>query len=149
MFQLPLFFEFKIQNSEFKMQGHIECVRILQGCHIVAAASCHPYNLQGHIECVRIRVPKARLQTFWLTLRKNFALWAEASEKNCIFAAESCRSGRTGQTRNLLNPSGFRGFESLTFRKQLITSDLNLKITGFFFKIGTETGQNDLKNRQF
>ena len=47
---------------------------------------------------------------------KNFANKAEASEKSCIFAAESCRSGRTGQTRNLLNPSGFRGFESLTFR---------------------------------
>lgn len=36
----------------------------------------------------------------------------------CIFAAESCRSGRTGQTRNLLNPSGFRGFESLAFRRK-------------------------------
>ena len=49
---------------------------------------------------------------------KNFANKAEASEKSCIFAAESCRSGRTGQTRNLLNPSGFRGFESLTFRNK-------------------------------
>ena len=49
---------------------------------------------------------------------KNFGSSAEHGEKSCIFAAESCRSGRTGQTRNLLNPSGFRGFESLTFRKQ-------------------------------
>ena len=47
---------------------------------------------------------------------KNFGSSAEHGEKSCIFAAESCRSGRTGQTRNLLNPSGFRGFESLTFR---------------------------------
>ncbi len=39
-------------------------------------------------------------------------------EKSRIFAAESCQSGRSGQTRNLLNPSGFRGFESLTFRVQ-------------------------------
>jgi hypothetical protein len=29
---------------------------------------------------------------------------------------ESCRSGRSGQTRNLLYPSGYRGFESLTLR---------------------------------
>ncbi len=49
---------------------------------------------------------------------KNFGSSAEHGKKSCIFAAESCRSGRTGQTRNLLNPSGFRGFESLTFRKQ-------------------------------
>ena len=41
-------------------------------------------------------------------------------KKSCTFAAESCRSGRTGQTRNLLNPSGFRGFESLTFRSPSI-----------------------------
>lgn len=30
---------------------------------------------------------------------------------------ESCRSGRSGQTRNLLYPSGYRGFESLALRK--------------------------------
>ncbi len=29
---------------------------------------------------------------------------------------ESCRSGRSGQTRNLLYPSGYRGFESLALR---------------------------------
>ncbi len=40
------------------------------------------------------------------------------SHKFCIFAAESCRSGRSGQTRNLLDLSRSRGFESLTFRKQ-------------------------------
>ena len=56
--------------------------------------------------------------SYCLTPCKNFANKAEASEKSCIFAAESCRSGRTGQTRNLLNPSGFRGFESLTFRNK-------------------------------
>lgn len=44
----------------------------------------------------------------------------------CIFAAESCRSGRTGQTRNLLNPSGFRGFESLAFRSRHLMDNSNI-----------------------
>lgn len=43
-------------------------------------------------------------------------VWRER-KKVVFLPTESCRSGRTGQTRNLLSPSGFRGFESLTFRK--------------------------------
>ena len=48
------------------------------------------------------------------------------SDEHCTFAhgnqrqdhKERCRSGRTGRTRNAVNGQLFRGFESLSLRKQ-------------------------------
>ena len=37
-------------------------------------------------------------------------------KKSCTFAAERCRSGRSGRTRNAVNGQLFPGFESLSFR---------------------------------
>ena len=60
--------------------------------------------------------PKHRISRTFLVISNEHCIFAHGNQRQDH--KERCRSGRTGRTRNAVNGQLFRGFESLSLRKQ-------------------------------